>query len=251
MSHAIKFSPVGGRIRIGCRCVDETSAIAEVGDEGIGIDPELLPRVFEAFAQGEEDQIRKYGGLGLGLAIARTIVELHEGTIAAHSEGKNKGASFSVVLPLPAGAPTVPAEQRRGGSTREVSIHPLRILLVEDHADGAWAMSRLMKADGHDVQWAADVSAGLKLAEEQTFDLLISDLRLPDGSGLDLMRALRLRGFPLSGIALSGYGQDEDVIRSREAGFAAHLTKPVVPDELQAIIRSIGENHHYQRSDRP
>lgn len=243
LRNAIKFSPVGGRVRVRCRRQGDSNVVAEVSDSGVGIDPELLPHLFTAFQQGDKDQIRKFGGLGLGLAISKTIVELHGGTITAQSGGKDKGALFSVVMPIMAGVRSVPAEEKQGRSGTPDPVRPMRILLVEDQLDGAWAMRQVLMTDGHAVQCAPNVATGLRLAEEEPFDLLISDLGLPDGSGLDLMRTLRQKGSTLRGITLSGYGEDHDVIESGEAGFAVHLTKPVDPHLLLATIRLVAENH--------
>lgn len=230
LRNSIKFTPPGGRVRVRCRRQDE-SVVAEVSDDGIGIDAEFLPHVFEAFEQEQKGATRKPGGLGLGLAISKTIVELHDGSITAHSGGKDRGATFSVALPLAADASVVSEERKRSGGAR-----PLRILLVEDHADTGRTLRRLLMADGHAVEWACDVSSALRLAGDQTFDLLLSDLGLPDGTGEDLMRALRRQGSTLPGIVLSGYGMEQDIARSRDAGFAAHLIKPVSLEKLEEAI---------------
>ena len=239
LRNSIKFSPDGEHVRVRCRRQGDSYVVAEVSDDGVGIDPELLPRLFNAFQQGDKNQSRKFGGLGLGLAISKTIVDLHGGTITAHSGGKNEGAIFSVRLPIMAGVHSVPAEETRARVGSQRPIRPLLILLVEDHVDGARALRQLLTAGGHTVQWASDVATGISLAREHRFDLLISDLGLPDGSGLDLMRTLRREGSTLPGITLSGYGQEEDVAQSREAGFATHLTKPVNLEELLACIREV------------
>ena len=251
LRNAIKFARVGGHVRIGCHRRGDSSVAVEVSDDGLGIVPELLPHVFNTFQQGDEDQIRRFGGLGLGLAISKTIVELHGGTITARSGGKDKGASFSVLLPMMAGVRSVPGEEEHGGSGMPDPVRPLRILLVEDHADSGGAIRQLLMADGHAVQWARDVATGLRLAGQQPFDLLISDLDLPDGSGLELMRTLRRRGSTLPGFTLSGYGQDLDVTQSGEAGFAAHLTKPARREVLQATIRSVAGDHGVKDPDGP
>jgi two-component system CheB/CheR fusion protein len=237
--NAIKFSPDGGQIQIRSRC-DRDSCEVEVSDNGAGIEPDFLPRVFSAFEQGDKTLTRK-AGLGLGLAICKTIVELHGGTITAQSAGKDKGATFVVRLPAMIGVRAVPAETPPPASTAAGAVKPLRILLVEDHADTAKIVQWLLTADKHRVEWAADVAAGLKLAATHEFDLLLSDLGLPDGTGVDLMRTLRQAGSTLPGIVLSGYGQDQDVARSLEAGFAAHLVKPLSPQRLrEAIVSLVG-----------
>jgi PAS domain S-box-containing protein len=234
LRNSIKFTPAGGRIRVRSRSDGKVCAV-EVSDTGAGIDAEFLPRAFSAFEQGGKTHARK-AGLGLGLAICKMIMDLHGGVITAKSEGKDRGATFVVTLPVMVGVRSLQVEQERAAPDGRRPVKALRILLVEDHADTADFMRRLLKTDGHAVQWAGDVTAGLKLAAAHEFDLLLSDLGLPDGTGVDLMRALRQEGSTLPGIVLSGYGQDEDVARSLEAGFAAHLIKPFSPKMLHDAI---------------
>jgi two-component system, chemotaxis family, CheB/CheR fusion protein len=237
LKNAIKFSPHGTCIGVRCRS-DGTHAVVEVIDSGIGIEAEHLPRLFAAFEQADRSITRQFGGLGLGLAISKTLVDLHGGRIEACSEGKGKGATFRVCLPLvtPPGksVPTLPA--RPQGRSR-----PLHILLVEDHGDTARMMQRILRMDGHAVEMAGDVASAMDLLDRSDFDMVVSDLGLPDGSGLDIVRNLRQHGRPTPAIALSGYGQDQDISRSKEAGFAEHLTKPVDPTYLRGTIRRLGQ----------
>ncbi len=243
LKNAIKFTPEGGCVGIRCRRDGADHILVEVNDSGVGIEPEALPLIFNAFEQGERSRTRLFGGLGLGLTISKAMVELHGGSIAASSPGKDQGATFLVRLPLlTAAARPRGRSDRRSEASAKLPARRLRILLVEDHGDTAWVMTRLLKAGGHEVEAAADVATALKRAEEGEFDLLLSDLGLPDGSGLDLMRGLRARGLPLPGIALSGYGQEQDIQQSREAGFIHHLTKPVAPDQLIELIRRFAED---------
>ena len=191
-----------------------------------------MPRIFNLFEQGDQNKIRQYGGLGLGLNIARAVVELHHGRLTAFSEGKNKGSAFTVELA------TVPPREKSPDSTSPVEPEerPLRILLVEDHPDTLHVLTKLLKKWGHTVTTAASVKMAQELADGQEFDLLISDLGLPDGSGMDVMRHVKEHsGIP--GIALSGYGADEDIRQSRAAGFANHLVKPVNIATLRPAIR--------------
>ena len=236
LKNAIKFTPHGGRVGIHCR-PNEEHVLVEVSDSGIGIEPEALPRIFNAFEQEELSITRQFGGLGLGLAISKALVELHGGTISAHSEGRDQGATFRIRLPLC--APLSRAETPAAAAPRG-AVRPLRVLLVEDHGVTAKMMRMVLTADGHTVEIAGDVATALELADQRDFDLLISDLGLPDGSGHDLMRQLRERGRTFPGIALSGYGQEEDIRRSREAGFSAHLTKPasreVVVEAVAVVV---------------
>jgi two-component system CheB/CheR fusion protein len=254
LKNAVKFTPHGGCLGIRVR-KDEAGGLkddvlrmkdggypssfvlVEVSDSGIGIDPEAQPRIFNAFEQAERSIARQFGGLGLGLAICKTLVEMHGGTIEAWSGGRNQGATFRIRLPLcepacrPEDSAPVPCAQR--------AVRPLRILLVEDHGVTAKMMRWVLTEEGHDLKTAGDVATALELAEQYEFDLLVSDLGLPDGSGHDLMRQLRQRGHRFPGIALSGYGQEEDIRRSHEAGFISHLTKPASRERLVEAAASV------------
>ena len=247
--NAVKFTPEGGHVGVRCRRDDDDFITVEVSDSGEGIEPELLPRLFHAFEQGGEHMTRRFGGLGLGLSISKTLVTLHGGTVTVHSDGKGKGATFTVRLPLlpadtvpapVAAAPAVTVQSSPSGPRRK-----LRILLVEDHGDTARMMRRLLSQDGYEVQAAADVATAIGLMGDgpaEDFDLIISDLGLPDASGLDFMRAIRARGLKLPAIALSGYGQEQDIQQTLEAGFAEHLLKPVNLKKLhEAIARAVGD----------
>jgi PAS domain S-box-containing protein len=236
LKNAIKFTPHGGCVGIRCRAEDN-HVVAEVKDSGIGIEREALLRIFNAFEQAEQSSKREFGGLGLGLAISKALVEMHGGTISARSEGRGKGATFRIRLPLlaaPVGQPDTPSS----AALRQI-VRPLHILLVEDHGVTAEIMQKILAAEGHTVETAGDVATALRLAENDSFDLLLSDLGLPDGSGHDLMRQLWQRGHRLPAIALSGYGQQSDIERSHQAGFAAHLTKPASRKALVKTIASI------------
>jgi CheY-like chemotaxis protein len=209
----------------------------EVRDEGVGIEPDALPRIFKAFEQGDARLTRSVGGLGLGLAIAQALVEAHRGSIAATSGGKEQGATFIVEVPTVA----APAVQPTGPEAPPPSPHargeakPLRLLLVEDHESTLRLMTRLLTGAGHAVSGATSVRGALAIAQRENIDLVISDLGLPDGTGLELMRQLRDR-YGLRGICLTGYGMEEDLARSAEAGFIEHLTKPVDIGRLQKAI---------------
>lgn len=245
LSNAVKFTSPGGGIQVRS-AVDRRAQelTVEVSDTGIGIETHVLPRIFEAFEQTDRRITRKFGGLGLGLAVSRAIVDLHGGRLTATSEGRGQGAVFTVRLPL--GNAQEELEETGVWLPRPAtaSVKPdrsLRILLVEDHEDTAQAMADLLGLMGHEVTLAGSVAAALAAAEavhERGIDLVVSDLGLPDGSGQDLMREL-IRLYGWKGIALSGYGMEEDVRRSREAGFARHLTKPVDLDTLRAAIRQV------------
>lgn len=250
LKNAIKFTPQGGTVTVRCGPADNGHAVVEVSDNGPGIEVEELSRIFEAFEQGRSSVTRGYGGLGLGLAISKSLVEMHGGTIDAHSGGAGLGARFYVRLPLAAPVPSLPATPpaENDGDISPRSGQSLLLLVVEDHADTAEMMQRMLESEGHEVVVAGSVAAALDAAGRRPFDMLISDLGLPDGSGLDLMRTIRTGNPSLPGIALSGYGQDQDIRQSREAGFIAHLVKPVDVDRLfdaiDQIRRSIPSQTH-------
>lgn len=240
VKNSIKFTGEDGCI--GIRAFENRGSVTvEVSDSGIGIEQEALPKIFDAFEQGGQRVTRQFGGLGLGLAITKRLVEMHGGVISAQSGGKGKGAVFQVELPI---MKQVQEEKRKERELQTAeNITPARvsrrILLVEDHGDTAQMTSTLLKSLGHHVEIAGDAGEALKAAEEGRFDLLISDLGLPDKSGLDLMRELRESGINLKGIALSGYGREEDIQRSKDAGFSEHLIKPVDFDVLERTVERV------------
>jgi PAS domain S-box-containing protein len=240
LSNAVKFTPVGGTITVRSWS-GPGSLLVQVADSGIGIDPAAMPHIFDAFEQGRTRSPRRTGGLGLGLAISKAIAEMHGGTLTAASPGQGQGSTFTLSLPCDLTAAEVPAEEPSQDLQNPKSkIQNLKILLVEDHADTAEAMADLLSLNGHQVSTAGSVAEALTLAAgaDGAFDFVISDLGLPDGSGLDLMRELSAR-HGLRGIALSGYGMEEDVRQSLEAGFLKHLTKPVNLPVLQATLREV------------
>jgi two-component system CheB/CheR fusion protein len=215
-----------------------TELIVDVVDTGIGIERDALPRIFEVFDQGEASSVRRYGGLGLGLTISRSIVEQHGGRLTAGSGGPGLGATFTVALPA-AEAVAVPApldEPLDPG--RPIPHRRLTILLVEDNADTLNYLSKMLALRGHEIHTADSLGAARRIAGERDFDLLVSDIELPDGTGLELMWTLRA-GRPVPGIALSGFGSSEDIALSRSAGFAEHLIKPVEFRRLEEAIQQV------------
>jgi PAS domain S-box-containing protein len=236
IKNAVKFTHEGGLLSI--RTSDQSGRlVVEVADTGIGIEPEALPRIFNAFDQGEASITRRFGGLGLGLAISRSVVEMLGGRITALSEGRDYGSTFRIELDAVAPPPVAPpAHSNHEPAARPDS--PLRILLVEDNEDSLRVLARLLRLRGHEVATADTVAAAVGVAESGDFDLLVSDLGLPDGSGIDVMRHLRQRS-EIPGIVLSGYGMESDQGRTREAGFSAHLIKPIDFAHLESTIRSV------------
>ncbi len=236
IKNAIKFTPAAGEITITARNDAAHRIVISVADSGIGIDSELLPRIFNAFEQGGRKITGRYGGLGLGLAISKSVIDLHHGAITVSSDGRGQGATFTITLqaietslldgPVYALDRPIPAT----GSQR--------ILLVEDHEDTARVLRRMLDDAGYLVALARSVQQARDLSAQQEFDLVISDVGLPDGTGLDLMRGLR-ETHDLVGIALSGFGTEEDVAASHAAGFAEHLTKPVDWNRLRAEVERL------------
>jgi PAS domain S-box-containing protein len=244
VKNAVKFTHAGGHVTVATSDGGDSSngggtVRVRIEDDGIGIDAGMLPQIFDAFEQGGQDVTRLFGGLGLGLAISKALVDLHGGAVTAESPGRGLGATFTLTLaataPEPAGASALPAP-----STEAAGPPGLRILLVEDHADTREALADLLRMYGHEVTAAGSLAAALAVAGTARFDLVVSDLGLPDGSGLDLMPQIRaLSPYEVKGICLTGYGMEEDIRKSREAGFLAHLTKPVNFQELAAVLSRI------------
>jgi signal transduction histidine kinase/ActR/RegA family two-component response regulator len=245
LKNAAKFTPQGGRITVETAAAPESAGLTvRIADNGIGLTTEELGRIFHSFSQGDHaahGSPQQFGGVGLGLAISRMLVELHLGSIGATSLGRNQGSTFVVRLPLlrtagrdtaEAAGPALPAAPARalGGNG-----HAPRVLLVEDHAPTRQVLAHLLAHRAFAVSAAASVAEALALAESGRFDVLISDIGLPDGNGYDLMTELRDRHATV-GIALTGFGMEDDVNRSQAAGFVIHLTKPVSVQALDSAL---------------
>jgi PAS domain S-box-containing protein len=233
VKNSAKFTPEDGRIEISTWNDEAHQINVEITDTGIGIEEAVLPRIFDAFEQGGGTITSKYGGLGLGLAICKRVVDLHDGTITVRSAGKGRGATFTVTLKaMETSLLEGPVLFLESESPRPKHVE---ILFVEDHEDTARVLGRILRNAGFEVTNAGSIAEARGRAATKRFDLLISDLGLPDGTGLDLMKELRdAQG--IKGIALSGFGTDEDVAASTGAGFSAHLTKPVDWERLRAEI---------------
>lgn len=246
LKNAAKFTFNGNKVRLRARNEggapdDRPWLIIEVEDQGVGIHADVLPKVFNAFEQGDIRITRRFGGLGLGLMISKAIVETHGGKIAATSEGVGQGACFTVHLPtipkpLTAREPVAPGEDK----TVPAAADGKRLLLVEDHADTAIILSKRLRRSGYHVVHADSVGAGLSAVEKaekagEPFEFVLSDLGLPDGTGFDLMKTLSAH-HGLRGVALSGFGMESDIRKSEEAGFLRHLTKPVDFELLKRVL---------------
>ena len=231
LGNAVKFTPERGEISVRTTNLDGRLRI-EFSDTGIGIDPHLLPQIFEAFHQGDRSKTRGFGGLGLGLSIAKAVMELHHGTLTASSEGNGKGATFTLELEA---IPNINGTSVPQPAMPSCGKDFQKILLVEDNADTLRILARMLQKWGYSVRTADCVQGALAEAANETFDLLISDLGLPDGSGLEIMRHMK-ELYGITGVAVSGFGTDDDIRGSRAAGFEEHLVKPVSIQDLQAAI---------------
>jgi len=238
LNNAAKYTARGGRVWLTAERQGR-DAVVTVGDTGIGIPAEMIPRVFAMFAQVEQSMERAQGGLGIGLTLAKRLIEMHGGTLQAHSDGPGKGAEFTVRLPTA----TTMAPEAESPSPEDKTARPtVRILVVDDNRDSAESLSLLLQTLGNDVRTAHDGLEAVELAKEQQPELVLLDLGLPGLNGYEVAREIRRlpwgKGTVL--IALTGWGQEEDRRRSAEAGFDHHLVKPVDTVRLRSILASIG-----------
>lgn len=234
LDNAIKYTPAGGKVSIDVHAQDTEIEIV-VTDSGIGIDPELLPHVFEVFVQGERKSDRRNGGLGIGLSLVQQLTVLHGGSITAHSQGAGQGSMFVLRLP----------KLNHGAKTPEPVIQCLpsdsyRVVVIEDNPDAREMMSLMLTSCGHTVMKAADGFEGIQTAKAEQPDVIVIDIGLPGIDGYEVARRLKdeayTAGIPL--IALTGYGQERDKQSALAAGFTTHLTKPVELDGLMGAIKN-------------
>ena len=232
LKNATKFTPEDGEIAISSSNPSPEVLTITVRDTGIGMESEVMQRIFDPFEQGNRSFERRFGGLGLGLAISKSLAQAHGGTLTAQSDGRNRGSTF--LLSMQTISPTegldVPAK-----TTGERSRQGLRILLVDDHEDTCTALEKLLVRRGHLVAATHNMRSAMEAAVRNQFDLLISDIALPDGNGMELMMQMRAIS-KIPGIAISGFGNNGDIEKSLQAGFAEHLIKPVKLDALEAAI---------------
>ena len=236
LTNAARYTPPGGRIHLqAVRDADQVTI--RVTDNGIGIAPDMLPRIFELFVQGQRSLDRAEGGLGLGLTLAKSLVALHGGTINAASAGLGKGTTFTIRLPAP--SPAVIADKRRPAApSKPQATRGKRVLVVDDNVDAAEMLGELLEESGHEVMLANDPIAALKSIEEHNPDVAVVDIGLPVMDGYQLAERIRASslGRHCRLVALSGYGQEHDFVRSKQAGFVEHLVKPV---DLAKLLRLV------------
>jgi CheY-like chemotaxis protein len=232
LKNAIKFTPEAGEIAISSSNRSPEVLTISVRDTGIGMESEVIQRIFDPFEQGNRSFERRFGGLGLGLAISKSLAQAHGGTLTAQSEGRDRGSTFLLSMQT-----TSPAEGlgRPARESDETSRQGLRILLVDDHQDTCAALEKLLVRRGHLVAATHNMRSAMEAAARNRFDLLISDIALPDGSGIELMTQLQAIS-KMPGIAISGFGNNGDIEKSLEAGFCEHLIKPVKLEKLEAAM---------------
>lgn len=250
LKNAVKFTPNGGRITVENNTHGDKLVI-KVTDTGMGMLPEEIVHIFTAFSQGKHSSGSSghhFGGLGLGLAISQKLAEFHSGKILAASKGRDQGSTFTIELPLAHTAGEgEEIENRPAGSSSKAQPRGkgIRILLVEDHAPTRTALTQLLMRRSYKVMTAGTVAEARTLAAAESFDLVVSDIGLPDGNGYDLMIELRKYG-KFSGIALTGYGMEQDVERSHAAGFVVHLTKPVSIEALENALNIVNASESHE-----
>ena len=241
LNNAVKYTERGGRIEVTARAEGER-AVVSVADSGVGIPPDLIARVFDMFTQLDYSRDRGRGGLGIGLALARRLVELHGGTIEAQSAGEGLGSTFTVRLPIAAAHAGTPRAEVPVGS---VDVKPCRILVAEDQPDAAEMLRLMLAYSGHDVRVANDGVEAVTIAAQFLPQLVLLDIGLPRLDGYEAARRIRAaQGTSVMLVALTGWGQDDDKERAREAGFDHHLTKPADPDVIHRLIAEIGCSKH-------
>jgi signal transduction histidine kinase len=242
-NNAIKFTPKEGTVSVTLRLVGSDVELT-VTDSGIGIASDFLPHVFERFRQGEESSKRTYGGLGLGLALVRHLVEAHGGSVSASSAGPGQGSTFAITLPVQATFPAmrlVPPIVRVSAAVtqRTIDLKGVAILVVDDEEDARDLIATLLRSKGADVRTSHSAEAALKLIASMPFAAMVSDVAMPMLDGYDLMQRIRGLGLSLPAVALTAYSRDEDRRRALDAGFQDYISKPVEPEALVSIVSGL------------
>ncbi|MEP6604205.1 MAG: hybrid sensor histidine kinase/response regulator, partial [Spartobacteria bacterium] len=242
IKNSVKFTPSTGRITVETANRSNDEIEVRVTDSGIGIEADKIDKIFNAFEQGQSSITRRFGGLGLGLAISKAMVDAHGGKIRVESAGKDKGSTFTLTLRTVASPAAVTkakdTPRPADGAKKKTDSPRRRLLVVDDHHDTCTGMKMMLERRGYDVTIANTADQAVEQTHAKEFDLLISDIGLPGRSGYDLMQELQAsKG--LRGIALSGFGTEDDVSKAREAGFSEHLTKPINFDRLEDAIQTL------------
>ena len=250
LTNAIKFTPVDGHITVRLHCLDSDLELV-IADDGEGIDPVLLPKIFNRHQQDDVKACQRNRGLGLGLAIVRELVELHGGTVHATSAGRGKGSAFTVRMPLSflkVTEPTNKAKQQPPSTpTTSISLANLQVLIVDDDADSRLLTERILESAGAATSGVDNMESALATLQRERFDLIISDIHMPDGDGYEFMRLVRRlpasKGGHTPAIALTGYAGESDRRQAIEAGFNAHLGKPFSRHDMLSLIADIAGRH--------
>jgi CheY-like chemotaxis protein len=246
LSNAIKFTPAGGKVSMTLRRGDAGFEL-RVQDTGAGIDPAFLPHIFERFRQGGDAGAKRHGGLGLGLSIVRHIVEMHDGTVEARSEGRDQGSTFVVRLPaVDVGADKVSpvGREQQGGMADAPRLDGLSVLIVDDEADARNLIAAVLQGRGARVFMAGSAAEAVAVLQAERPDVVLSDISMRDEDGYDFIRAVRAlsteKGGRTPAAALTAYGRLEDRMKALSAGFQLHVAKPVDPAELVAVVATLG-----------
>jgi CheY-like chemotaxis protein len=243
IKNSVKFTPANGKVVIATSNPSADQIEIRINDTGIGIGPEKICKIFNAFEQGQSSITRRFGGLGLGLAISKAMVDAHGGKIQVDSPGKDQGSTFRVFLrtvATPAPAANGSGDTRPGTVDEKIKVdgRNRHILVVDDHHDTCTGMKMMLERRGYDITVAHTADQAAAKARARNFDLLISDIGLPDRSGYELMRELQEKQ-NMRGIAISGFGTEHDINKARAAGFSEHLTKPINFERLEEAIQNL------------
>jgi CheY-like chemotaxis protein len=238
LTNAAKYTDMGGKIELQT-CAEGDHALIEISDNGAGISAELLPRVFELFVQGDRTLDRSLGGLGIGLSVAKQLIEMHGGRVAAESEGLGRGSTFRLWLPL------IERPGSLAGSAGETAAPARRVVIVDDNVDAADSLALVLQLDGHVTRTGYSARDALDLAVAFEPDVMLLDIGLPEIDGYEVARRIRASGRPagVKLIALTGYGQVDDLRRAQDAGFDDHLVKPV---DFETLSRSLATGRRAQ-----
>jgi CheY-like chemotaxis protein/anti-sigma regulatory factor (Ser/Thr protein kinase) len=246
LTNAIKFTPRGGSISVGCTAGSDSATIV-VKDTGEGIDPDYLARVFDRFSQGESSSTRRHGGLGLGLSIVRHLVEMHGGTVEAQSAGAGQGATFTVRLPLlRPGMASESSAQSRPINIAELPLRGVQVLIVDDEEDTRDFVTFALEGAGATIVTAATADQGIEAFRNASPAVVLADLSMPEKDGFALLQALRALNPKVPVLALTALARADDRSRSLEAGFDFFLTKPVDPGELVAVVAALNADGRHR-----
>jgi signal transduction histidine kinase len=230
LTNSAKYTDAGGEIRVEVRS-EQSQAVIAIADNGVGIAPELLSQIFDLFVQSDRTLDRSQGGLGIGLSVVQRLIEMHGGSVSARSSGPGQGSTFEVRLPI------VDAPRKREEAPSIASVSPRRILIVDDNTDAADSLALLLQMEGHVAQPVYGPNEALERATEFDPEIILLDIGLPGMDGYEVAKRVRARGSKAQIVALTGYGQFEDIERAHAAGFDAHLVKPV---DLQMLFQKLG-----------